>query len=288
MGKGYVQVRGWNLGGSGNVKGNRIQVRNDVMRDKGFFAGTERTFGESYPIHSSRKKFWGIVERRERWSLSSRGWCLVAGIVVIVPLLFFWQAYSFLAVTHRENADVLVVEGWVNEHAIDVALREFQSNHYQRVFTTGGPVPGHGRYINDFYTSASVGADLLKKAGIPDESLEMVPSRTVARERTYNSAVALRDWFRNHNLQIHSFNVLTEDCHARRTRLLYQKAFGGKFVVGIIAVSNSDYDSKDWWRYSDGVREVIGESIAYVYAKFFFYPSSAEEASPTATASRQY
>jgi hypothetical protein len=44
-------------------------------------------------------------------------------------------------------------------------------------------------------------------------------------------------------------------------------------TVGIIAVSNADYNPKQWWRYSDGVREVIGESIAYIYAKFLFYPS---------------
>jgi UDP-N-acetyl-D-mannosaminuronate dehydrogenase len=37
-----------------------------------------------------------------------------------------------------------------------------------------------------------------------------------------------------------------------------------------------DYDSKHWWRYSDGVREGIGESIAYIYARFFFYPSPIE------------
>jgi len=43
---------------------------------------------------------------------------------------------------------------------------------------------------------------------------------------------------------------------------------------GIIAVSNPDYDPKQWWRYSDGVREVTGESIAYIYTKFFFYPSA--------------
>jgi hypothetical protein len=43
-------------------------------------------------------------------------------------------------------------------------------------------------------------------------------------------------------------------------------------MVGIIAVANPDYNPTQWWRYSDGVREVIGESIAYIYAKFFFYP----------------
>jgi len=40
------------------------------------------------------------------------------------------------------------------------------------------------------------------------------------------------------------------------------------------SASNPDYNPKQWWRYSDGVREVIGESIAYIYAKFFFYPSA--------------
>ena len=43
-------------------------------------------------------------------------------------------------------------------------------------------------------------------------------------------------------------------------------------TVGMIAVSNADYNPKQWWRYSDVVREVIGESIVYIYAKFFFYP----------------
>ena len=88
-----------------------------------------------------------------------------------------------------------------------------------------------------------------------------------------NGALALRDWFRDHNLVIHRFNVLTEDCHARRTQLLFQEAFGKKFTVGVIPVSNPDFNPKDWWRYSDGVREVIGESIAYIYARFLFYPS---------------
>ena len=183
------------------MKRNRTQARNEVMRGKRSIATRETTPEGSYPFDSSHKKFWGIFELKERWSLSLRGWSLVAGIVVLVPLVLVWQTYPFLAVTHRVNANVLVVEGWVHENAIGAALKEFQSNHYQRVFTTGGPVPGRGGYINDFYTSASVGADLLKKAGVPDESLQMVPSRVIARDRTYSSAVALREWFRDHNLQ---------------------------------------------------------------------------------------
>ena len=54
-------------------------------------------------------------------------------------------------------------------------------------------------------------------------------------------------------MPVHSINVLTEDAHARRTWLLYQKAFGKNVTVGIIAVSNPDYNPKYWWPYSDGV-----------------------------------
>ena len=43
-------------------------------------------------------------------------------------------------------------------------------------------------------------------------------------------------------------------------------------LVGIIAVPNPDYDSKHWWRYSEGVKDVISEGAAYVYARFFFWP----------------
>ena len=73
---------------------------------------------------------------------------------------------------------------------------------------------------------------------------------------------------------MHSINVVTEAAHARRTRLLYQKAIGRNVTVGVTAISNPDYNPKQWWRYSDGIREVIGESIAYINAKFFFSPSA--------------
>jgi hypothetical protein len=37
-------------------------------------------------------------------------------------------------------------------------------------------------------------------------------------------------------------------------------------------VQNPDYDPKHWWRYSEGVREILGETIAYMYAEFLFRP----------------
>jgi hypothetical protein len=107
--------------------------------------------------------------------------------------------------------------------------------------------------------------------------IQMVPSRVSDRDRTYSAARALRDWFSENHVIVHGLNVVTEDVHARRSRLLFQEAFGPGVKVGIVAVPNPDYDARHWWRYSEGVREIIGESIAYIYAKLLFYPSTSLE-----------
>jgi uncharacterized SAM-binding protein YcdF (DUF218 family) len=216
---------------------------------------------------------WGLFNRKERWGLSWRGRLILASALLLVSALIFKGLYPFLATTHRVNADILVVEGWINEHAIQAAVKEFQSNHYQRVFTTGGPVMGTGGYINDFYTSASVGADLLKKNGLTNGSVQMVPSRVMDRDRTYGSAVALRNWFRDHNMAVSGIDVVTEDVHARRTRLLFEKALGKNVMVGIVAVPNPDYDWRRWWWYSQGLKNVVSEFAAYLYARLLFFPS---------------
>jgi uncharacterized SAM-binding protein YcdF (DUF218 family) len=222
---------------------------------------------------SAPGKFFGCFTRKERWGLSPRGWLAAISVFLLAAVLWLLNVQPFLAQTRRADTKILVVEGWIHEFAIRAAVDEFKSGAYVKIYTTGGPVVGDGGYSNDFNTSASVGAELLKKNGVADESLQMVPSHVSGRDRTYSSAVALRDWFRAHNIAVRSLNVLTEDAHARRTRLLFQKAFGPGVAVGIISVPDPDYDAKHWWRYSEGVREVLGESIAWIYAEIFFQPS---------------
>ena len=214
-----------------------------------------------------------MLERKERWGLSGQGMLAIAGIAAVTGTIVFIWIRPFLAVTQRVDSSTLVVEGWIQEYAAKDAVKEFRDGHYQRVFTTGGPVEGLGGYVNDFQTYASIGADKLKANGMPAESLQMVPSHVIDRDRTYSSAIALRDWFRDNNVHLDGINVLTEGAHARRTRLLFQEAMGPDVKVGIVSVSNPDYDPNYWWRYSDGVRDVSSEALAYVYAKFFFWPA---------------
>jgi uncharacterized SAM-binding protein YcdF (DUF218 family) len=220
------------------------------------------------------KRFWGILTRKERWGLSWRGRLIVIVVLMLTAGSLVLTIHPFLAVTQRVDADVLVVEGWVHQYAIVAGVEEFKAGHYPRVYATGGPVTGSGGYTTDLNTAANVGAELLRKAGVPAESVQMVPSHLMGRDRTYDSAVALRDWFQERKMPVCSINVVTEGIHARRTRLLFQKAFGEGVRVGIVGVPNPDYDHRRWWSCSEGVRDVVGEGIAYAYARLFFHPPS--------------
>lgn len=216
----------------------------------------------------------GLVTRKQRWGLSWRGWLIAVVVAMFAAGLAVKNIYPFLAVTDRVDAKILVVEGWVHQYAIDASLREINAGQYERIFTTGGPVIGTGGYTSDFNTTASVGADRLKAVGVPDELLQMVPCREAGKDRTFSSAVALREWLRQHNMTVQGINVVTEDTHARRTRLLFEKAFQGNVKIGVISVHSPDYDAKHWWRYSQGIEDVAEQGFAYLYARLFFSPSS--------------
>lgn len=238
------------------------------------FSVWDLTMTRALDCHPS--KLWGILVRKERWGLSWRGRMVMALAVLLAGLALVWVIHPFLAVTHRAPAQVLVVEGWTHYFGVDAAVNEFKAGHYERILTTGGPMEGIGASSSVYDTEAWQSAELLVKAGVSTNDVQAVPSRFVGRDRTYNSAIALRNWFHEKNMSVTSINVLTEDAHARRTWLLFQEALGPGVKVGIISASNPDYDARHWWRSSDGVREVIGESIAYIYAKFFFWPEKAK------------
>lgn len=216
---------------------------------------------------------WGLLTYRPRWGLSVRGAVLAALLLAAGVAAGLRWSYPFFAITDRAPAELLVVEGWINDHCIRAAAAEYRSGGYTRVFTTGGPVEGMGGYVNDYSTAASIGATRLCEAGVPADQVQMVPSRTRERDRTFSSAVALREWFRAQGIAPRAINVVTADVHARRTRLLFQLAFGSEVRVGVVAIPAIDYDARHWWRYSDGVRDLLGECIAYAYASLYFSPS---------------
>lgn len=136
--------------------------------------------------------------------------------------------------------------------------------------TVGGPHSDEDR--NNPRNQAEVVAEQFLEMGLPPAQVYVVPSGDPMRDRTYTSAKVLRGWFLERGGLPAGLNVVTEGAHSRRSRLLFEKAFGSKVAVGVISIPYSNFDAKQWWRYSEGVREVLGEGLAYLYARLLFWP----------------
>lgn len=181
---------------------------------------------------------------------------------------FIGNLYPFLAVTARADTDTLVVEGWIPDFALRAGLEEFRRGGYRELISTGGPIET-GELLIAYGSHAHVGRATLEKLGAPPAALHAVPAPKVRRDRTYVSAVALRDWFRQRGPIPTAINIVTTDVHARRTRLLFENAFGPATRIGVIAVPDERFDGARWWRSSQGVRTVMEETIGYIYARGF-------------------
>lgn len=202
-----------------------------------------------------------------------RGWLLLALILALLAVGAVLGISPFLCVTKPVENGLLVVEGWDRDHAMRQVVAEFRSKPYGKIYVTGGPLD-YGLYLSDYGTFAQRGAAVLLTLGLTTNEVQAVPAPETRRDRTYTSAVALATWFREHGIEARSIQLMTEGPHARRSRLLYEKAFGPGVRIGITAIPDPEYDPTRWWRSSLGVRGVIDEAIAYVYARFFFWTSA--------------
>jgi hypothetical protein len=187
-------------------------------------------------------------------------------------LLGFQHAiHPFLAVTDLAEADVLVVDGWTPTYTLKQAADEFRRGGYRHAIVLKGIYEGLDHYESGQH-SADYVAELLAQYGVPRDRLHTVFCSVTRRDRTYHSAVAAREWLAGRGESPKAINVATVGPHARRSRLLYEKAFAGKTSIGVLALQDRTYDPAHWWRSSEGVREVISESAAYLYVRCFFHP----------------
>ena len=219
----------------------------------------------------SRYRGWRCIVRQERWSLTFRGWFILLSLAGGMAIVAVVNVYPFLALTRPVASDCLVVEGWIPNYALDQAVDEFHRGGYRLLLTTGS-IANDGWKDVPKYTSADWAAARLKDRGLV-QAVVAIPNRDQHGDRTYHSALAVRRWIDDHGAAIGAVNVVTLGTHARRTRLLFQKALGPGVKVGIISYPDRRYGPEPWYESSDGVRDVANEVMAYFYVQFFFWPS---------------
>lgn len=173
----------------------------------------------------------------------------------------------------------MVVEGWLPDSSLEQALREFNRRHCRLMLVTGGPIE-QGHILARYSNFAELAAAILEHSGLDRRKIIPLPAPAVMRDRTYASAVVLKDWLSHSPLPINAINLVTLGTHARRSRLLFEKALGPGIAVGVIALPDPRYDPRAWFRSSLGVRTTLDELIAYIYARFFFWDSLSNHPGP--------
>ncbi len=212
-----------------------------------------------------------LFRKRECWWPTGRGWLALFGLFAIAGLTVIRLTGNFLALNEPLAADALVIEGWIPDYAMQDAITEFRRGHYRYVVTSGGTIIDNPSWARAYETWADVAAADLTRLGLDAGSITCLPARKTSVDRTYCSAIAVRDWLNSPGgSSVRTINVYSLSAHARRSRLLFEKAIGGRAKVGVLAHPDYSYDCNHWWKTSEGFREVFTEAIAYGYVRCVF------------------
>jgi uncharacterized SAM-binding protein YcdF (DUF218 family) len=199
------------------------------------------------------------------------GWLLISTLIVGIFYGLITNLYPFLSPNSPPRQGIMVVEGWIHDFALDEAVSLYRAGNYSKIVCTGVPIET-GSYIQQFKSYPEMTAMRLKKIGIPEAEIITAIGHDAKKDRTYSAAVALREAIMAYNIKGTDIHLVTVGPHGRRSRMLFQKALGKDYSIGVTCLEPSDYDEENWMTCSEGVRSVISELIAYTYAKLFFHP----------------
>ena len=201
-----------------------------------------------------------LVKKRECWVPTCWGWILIFLLLCFSIGFYTKSIHSFLSVSRPVQAQILAVDEWIPPQALESAASEFKERGYAHLVVLGD----ERRWV----------APILASAGVNEKRIVAIHFETVRKDRTFASAVALRDWLLSSGMSGKAVNLFTLGVHARRSWLLFREALGPGSRVGVIACANPEYDPNKWWESSAGFKTVIDETIAYIYTELFFFPDN--------------
>ncbi|MEO9111199.1 MAG: hypothetical protein ABI387_00970 [Lacunisphaera sp.] len=187
----------------------------------------------------------------------------VLGLFVVALILFILFVHPFLAVTHRVDADVLVIEGWIPDYMSPAAVKEFHQGKYALFFVSGLENDPARNQIPSPSAAAHTAARLTE-LGVPRDAIRSCPAPFARWLRTSQTAQAVREKMIELGIKPKGINVITAGPHARETWVAYEHIFGNEMPVGIISIPKNNYPADRWWTSRQGLIWVPKDFIAWV------------------------
>lgn len=200
------------------------------------------------------------------WRLS-----LIVAVVIGVPaVLAFLNLYRWLAVTEPiTGAPVLIVEGWIPDHALEAAASRAEAAEMPTVFCTGIPME-RGSFDLPYDSYADYAAATLVKMGAPADRMHSIPCEVAKTERTRAMARALAAHWKNEPAPTlkKQANLFTSAAHARRSRQIYRQELGPEWEIGVISHPDPEVNPSRWFLGSKSAKEAITEVVALTVGLF--------------------
>jgi hypothetical protein len=228
-----------------------------------------------------------MFRRRQIWVPTWWAALLIAVAVAASSLVALRHLGGYLAPEapapgrDGQGARTLIVEGWLDEDSLDAAIAVIGRGGYRRVVVSGGPIDGW-REGQSWSTYAERAADYLRRHGATAIPVAAAAAPETAQDRTFVSAVVVRDWLRGQGGNIDAVDLFSGGVHARRSRLVYRMAFGPEVEVGVFAAPPRRYALEHWWTTSEGAKGVLSEAIALAWTTCCFAPPAPDRASGAA------
>jgi len=220
------------------------------------------------PVSSSWRRWvkWParlrLVRRCRIWFPTCFGTFLIGSLLFISAAWWFVCGESFLSLTQRLPAHVLVVEGWIGRPGIHAAVAEFWQRGYQYIVATGGLTSN--RWGDEQASYAEMAAGEMIRLGVPKEKIVIATSEHTESHRTFESAVAVWRTLRDAGIKSKALNVFTLGPHARRSALVFAKVNSHDVKIGVIGWLPPEYKTEPWWRSSERSRELLEETVGYL------------------------
>ena len=196
-----------------------------------------------------------------------RGLVAVLLLLLALALLARFRLYSFLGPDRPADSPVLVIEGWISDDALQAAVDWAGAHAVRTLYLTGGPIET-GSWLAPWHSWPEMTLARIEAMGAASRfDIRAFPAPKTRKDRTFASALALRDALAT-NIPP-SMTLATESPHLRRSAHLFRRALSDSTQFGTLPLPPPDCDQSDWYRCSSGVRSLLSESIAYLYALFF-------------------
>lgn len=103
-----------------------------------------------------------IINKRERYGLTRLGWIVIILTVIFSSIICIHILHPFLAMSARIDGDIMVVEGWMPDYALQKAVDDFKNGSYKLLVTTGGSLV-QGSYLAEYGTVTELAAATITK-----------------------------------------------------------------------------------------------------------------------------